>query len=97
MARFFIVPASLKNRRPVTWRDQASITVRRKGRQVLRVSRKTFRYALVLCGAAGVALLSLAFARLAEMALEWNARWTQAAPWAALFVIPAASGGAARG
>ncbi len=93
MARFFIVPASLKNRRPVTWRDQASITVRRKGRQVLRVSRKTFRYALVLCGAAGVALLSLAFARLAEMALEWNARWTQAAPWAALFVIPAAMAG----
>ncbi|MDH2237764.1 chloride channel protein [Pigmentiphaga sp. GD03639] len=83
----------MKARRSVPWRDQASITVRRKGRQVLRVSRKTFRYALVLCGAAVVALLSLAFAWLAEIALEWNRHWTSAAPWAALVVVPLAMAG----
>lgn len=83
----------MKARRSVPWRDQASITVRRKGRQVLRVSRKTFRYALVLCGAAVVALLSLAFAWLAEIALEWNRHWTSATPWAALVVIPLAMAG----
>ncbi|OVZ58784.1 chloride channel protein EriC [Pigmentiphaga sp. NML080357] len=83
----------MKIRRLVPWRDQASFTVRRKGRQVARVSRKTFRYALVLCGAAGVALLSLLFAWLAEIALEWNKRWTTAAPWAALVVIPLAMAG----
>ncbi len=37
-----------------------------------------------------MALLSLAFAWVAERALEWNKHWTGAVPWAALVVIPCA-------
>jgi H+/Cl- antiporter ClcA len=78
----------LKPRGLAPWRNFASGALRRKSRQAARVSRKTASYALVLCGAAVVALLSMGFAWLAEVALEWNHRWTQAAPWAAFIAIP---------
>ncbi|NYE26766.1 chloride channel protein [Pigmentiphaga litoralis] len=71
-------------------RSRARGTLRRKHRQMRRASHKTFRYALVLCGAALVALLSLAFAWMAEIALAWNTRWTTAAPSAAFIILPCA-------
>ncbi|VCU71309.1 H(+)/Cl(-) exchange transporter ClcA [Pigmentiphaga humi] len=83
----------MKTRTLASWGPRASRAVRRKGRQALRISRKTFRYALVLCGAAVVALLSLLFAWMAEVALAWNHRWTHAAPWLALAAVPCGMAG----
>lgn len=47
----------------------------------------------MLCGAGAVALFSLFFAWLAEIALAWNRSWTQSAPWLALIVLPLAMAG----
>ncbi|ALM82153.1 chloride channel protein [Bordetella sp. N] len=61
---------------------------RRQLRHARRLSRKSVQLALVLGGAALVALASLAFAKLADMALEWNAQWVERAGWAAFIVMP---------
>lgn len=61
---------------------------RRQLRHVRRLSRKSVQLGLVLGGAALVALASLAFARLADQALEWNAQWVARAGWAAFIVMP---------
>jgi len=63
-------------------------TASRKFRQLRRLSGKSLRLTLLLCGAALVALVSLGFAWLADLALEWNQAWTQAHPWAVFVVLP---------
>ncbi|MGR6074788.1 chloride channel protein [Achromobacter xylosoxidans] len=64
--------------------------LRRKLRQTNRLSRKSLPMALLLGGAALVALVSLGFAYLADMALEWNREWVGRAGWLALLVLPCA-------
>lgn len=67
---------------------QARAVARRKLRQTGRLSRKSLPFALLLSGAALVALTSLGFARMADAALEWNARWVGATPWLAFAILP---------
>ncbi|MFY3933844.1 chloride channel protein [Achromobacter xylosoxidans] len=64
--------------------------LRRKLRQTNRLSRKSLSMALLLGGAALVALVSLGFAYLADLALEWNREWVGRAGWLALLVLPCA-------
>lgn len=64
--------------------------LRRKLRQTNRLSRKSLQMALLLGGAALVALVSLGFAYLADLALEWNREWVGHAGWLALLVLPCA-------
>lgn len=64
--------------------------LRRKLRQINRLSRKSLQMALLLGGAALVALVSLGFAYLADLALEWNREWVGHAGWLALLVLPCA-------
>ncbi|WP_454689676.1 chloride channel protein [Achromobacter aloeverae] len=64
------------------------LKLRRQLRHARRLSRKSVQLGLVLGGAALVALASLAFARLADAALEWNALWVAHAGWAAFIVMP---------
>jgi H+/Cl- antiporter ClcA len=63
-------------------------TARRKMRQTRRLSRKFVQMGLLLGGAALVALVSLAFTRMADIALAWNAAWVQRAGWLAFIVLP---------
>lgn len=64
--------------------------LRRKARQTNRLSRKSLPMALLLGGAVLVALVSLGFAYLADLALEWNREWVGRAGWLALLVLPCA-------
>lgn len=64
--------------------------VRRKVRQMGRLSRRSLQIGLMLAGAALVALVSLGFAWMADKALDWNREWTQAHGWLALLVLPCA-------
>lgn len=64
--------------------------LRRKLHQTNRLSRKSLPMALLLGGAALVALVSLGFAYLADLALEWNREWVGRAGWLALLVLPCA-------
>ncbi|WP_241051324.1 chloride channel protein [Achromobacter xylosoxidans] len=64
--------------------------LRRKLRQTNRLSRKSLPVALLLGGAALVALVSLGFAYLADLALEWNREWVGRVGWLALLVLPCA-------
>lgn len=64
--------------------------LRRKLRQTNRLSRKSLPMALLLGGAALVALVSLGFAYLADLALGWNREWVGRAGWLALLVLPCA-------
>ncbi|AMG46141.1 chloride channel protein [Achromobacter ruhlandii] len=64
--------------------------LRRKLRQTNRLSRKSLPMALLLGGAALVALVSLGFAYLADLALEWNREWVGRVGWLALLVLPCA-------
>ncbi len=41
-----------------------------------------------MCGAGGVALFSIVFACIAELALRWNAQVTTATPWLAFVLLP---------
>ncbi|MFJ1299039.1 chloride channel protein [Pseudomonadota bacterium AL_CKDN230030165-1A_HGKHYDSX7] len=61
---------------------------RRKARHLGRLSRKSVQMTVLLGGAALVAVVSLGFAWLADLALEWNARWVEHAGWTALIVLP---------
>ncbi|WP_251863367.1 chloride channel protein [Achromobacter sp. Marseille-Q4962] len=61
---------------------------RRKVRQINRWSRKSVQLALLLGGASLVALVSLGFAHLADLALEWNRAWVGHAGWLAFIVLP---------
>ncbi|NYI02933.1 chloride channel protein [Cupriavidus plantarum] len=69
-------------------RHRARHAIARKSRQAGRISRTTMRYAVFMCGAAGVALFSLVFAWIAETALRWNAKLTAATPWLAFVMLP---------
>ncbi len=63
---------------------------RRKYRQVRRLSRKSVPLVYLLVGAGLVAAVSIAFARMAEFALEQNAHWVARYPWFAWAVMPPA-------
>ncbi|WP_020202008.1 chloride channel protein [Cupriavidus sp. WS] len=69
-------------------RRRARLAAGRKSRQMWRISRTTLRYAVFMCGAGGVALFSLLFAWIAELALNWNQRATAATPWLAFVLLP---------
>lgn len=69
-------------------RVHARRAANRKTRQVGRISRTSMRYAAFMCGAAGVALFSMVFAYIAELALRWNASLTTAMPWLAFVMLP---------
>ncbi|MCD0505918.1 chloride channel protein [Bordetella petrii] len=58
-----------------------------------RLSRKSLQLGLLLGGAALVSLVSLGFAWLADVALDWNREWTASHGWLALVVIPLAFAG----
>ncbi len=66
----------------------ARLAAWRKSRQAGRISRTTLRYAVFMCGAGCVALFSLVFAWIAEVALRWNHHLTQATPWIAFVMLP---------
>jgi len=68
--------------------QQARHAARRKTRQVGRISRTSMRYGVFMCGAGCVALFSIVFAYIAELALNWNARVTAATPWLAFALLP---------
>jgi uncharacterized membrane protein len=66
----------------------ARSTAFRKTRQFGRISRTTIRYGAFMCGAGFVALFSIVFAYIAEVALNWNAKLTTATPWLAFVILP---------
>ncbi|WP_407851913.1 chloride channel protein [Bordetella petrii] len=70
--------------------SRARRLARRKLRQLGRLSRKSLQLGLLLGGAALVALVSLGFAWLADLALEWNGAWTVRHGWLAFALIPLA-------
>ncbi|AZG13262.1 MULTISPECIES: chloride channel protein [Cupriavidus] len=67
---------------------RARRTAHRKSRQVGRISRTSMRYAAFMCGAGCVALFSIVFAYIAEVALRWNTQLTSATPWLAFVMLP---------
>ncbi|GMG91385.1 chloride channel protein [Cupriavidus metallidurans] len=69
-------------------RFHARSTAFRKTRQFGRISRTTIRYGAFMCGAGFVALFSIVFAYIAEVALNWNAKLTTATPWLAFVILP---------
>ncbi|WP_107688787.1 chloride channel protein [Neisseria wadsworthii] len=56
--------------------------------QTRRLSRKTIAFSFLLIGAALVSLVSLIFAKMADWALEENARLVQQYPWFAWVALP---------
>jgi len=74
--------------RPASPLIRARRLMRRKLRQMGRLSRKSLRLGLLLGGAALVALVSLGFAQMADAALEWNRDWTARHGWLAFVVLP---------
>lgn len=76
-----------------SWLFPLRRVLRRKLRQMGRLSRKSLVLGLLLGGAALVALVSLGFAHLADLALEWNREWTARHGWLAFVVLPAALAG----
>ncbi len=65
-------------------------SLQHKTRHALRLSKKSLQLALMLCGAALVALISIGFALLADYALEKNREWTEAYPYLIWVVMPLA-------
>lgn len=51
-------------------------------RKTHRIPHKSLEFACMLVGATLVALTSLGFAELADLALDWNAQWTARHPLA---------------
>lgn len=62
--------------------------LRRKLHQAARLSRKSVELGVLLGGAALVSLVSLGFAQLADLALEWNAAWIARSGWLAFILLP---------
>lgn len=62
--------------------------LQKKRRQTYQISRKSIEFACLLLGASFVAIASLAFAKLAELGLQWNALWSAKYPLAVWFVLP---------
>ncbi|QUN31760.1 chloride channel protein (plasmid) [Cupriavidus sp. KK10] len=69
-------------------RRRARLVTGLKSRHMWRISRTTLRYGVFLCGASCVALFSLIFAWIAEVALRWNHQLTVAMPWLAFVLLP---------
>ncbi|MFC2523387.1 MAG: chloride channel protein EriC, partial [Lautropia mirabilis] len=57
-------------------------------RKTHRIPHKSLEFACMLVGATLVALTSLGFAELADLALDWNAQWTARHPLAAWIMLP---------
>jgi len=70
--------------------SRLSLLARRRLRQFNRLSRKSLQLTLLLGGASLVALVSLGFAKLADLALEWNHAWTTRFGGWAFILIPVA-------
>lgn len=62
--------------------------LQKKLRQTYQISRKSIEFACLLIGASFVALASLAFAKLAELGLHWNAQWSTKYPLAVWIILP---------
>lgn len=56
--------------------------------QTSRLSRKTFEFLCLLMGAALVALVSLSFAKLADLAFEINMWWAEKFPYLSFIILP---------
>lgn len=69
------------------WR-RADRALTHKLQQTRRLSRKTIGFSFLLIGAALVALVSWAFAKMADFALEGNAHLVQQYPWFAWMALP---------
>jgi H+/Cl- antiporter ClcA len=61
---------------------------RRKARQLHRLSRRTLQFSLLLGGAALVSFVSLGFARMVDLALQWNKAWVAGLPWLVWPALP---------
>lgn len=57
-------------------------------RKTHRIPHKSLEFACMLVGATLVALTSLGFAELADLALDWNAQWTARHPLATWIMLP---------
>jgi H+/Cl- antiporter ClcA len=73
---------------PTTLLSRARRQARKRLRHTERLTRKSLRLILLLIGAALVALVSLGFAWMANLALAWNLQWTSAYGWLAFIVLP---------
>lgn len=62
--------------------------VRRRVRHLSRMSRRSLQFALILCGAGVVSLISIGFARLVDYGLALNRTWMAWSPWAVWLVVP---------
>ncbi|TDQ56528.1 H+/Cl- antiporter ClcA [Mesocricetibacter intestinalis] len=60
----------------------------KKLRHTYQIPQKTIALSCLLIGAALVSLFSLGFAKLADLGLYWNARWTAQYPVAVWFILP---------
>jgi len=69
---------------PQTWAARLA----HKIRQTKRLSKKSMAFLFLLAGSALVALTALLFARLADLALEWNALLVGKYPWFAWVALP---------
>ncbi len=69
-------------------KSRVKLSIAKRARHTGRISRHTLRYAIFLGGASCVALVSLGFARLAEVMLSWNASLFHAHWWLAFLVLP---------
>lgn len=69
---------------PQTWAARLA----HKIRQTKRLSKKSMAFLFLLAGSALVALTALLFARLADLALEWNALLAGKYPWFAWVALP---------
>lgn len=63
-------------------------TLRHKGHQTTRLSRKSIEFSCLIIGAGLVALSSLGFTLLSDYALEWNAQWAQKYPNLVWVILP---------
>ena len=60
----------------------------KKLRQTHRLSHKSIEFICLFIGATLVALFSFGFAKLADLGLELNAKWTAQHPFAVWFILP---------
>jgi H+/Cl- antiporter ClcA len=81
-------PPALSARNTQSARQRFVRSARRRLRHTLRISRHGVRYAVFLAGAACVAIISIAFAWIAEKALAFNLLATGRYWWSALLLLP---------
>ncbi|SEP56302.1 chloride channel protein [Basfia succiniciproducens] len=70
------------------FKTRLGFIIHKKLRQTHRISHKSIEFICLLSGATLVALFSLAFAKLSDLGLQWNARWSANYPLAVWFILP---------